>query len=321
MGKLEDYYRQTPSLSGFDSEKKRVEILDYFTSTYELYEKLYEPLASVNAFYKAPDEQRHPIIFYYGHTATFFVNKLIIAKELEERINPTYESMFAIGVDEMSWDDMDISHYEWPTVQAAKNYRDEVKALVIELIKTKPLTLPITWDDNFWWTILMGIEHERIHLETSSVLHRQLDISDVKKSSFWRRSHDERDTFPENSLVEISAQTVWMGKALKDDYYGWDNEYGSEEMDVETFQAAKYLTSNGEFLEFVQDGGYETKAFWDDEGWQWLSEEKRAYPKFWILNDDGSFTFRTMLEIIDLPLNWPVEVNYLEAHAFCQYKR
>ncbi|MDH5465768.1 MAG: DinB family protein, partial [Thiovulaceae bacterium] len=237
MRKLQDYYRQPPSLHGNDSEKKREEILDYFITTYELFEKLFEPLASVNTYYKAPDEQRHPILFYFGHTATFFINKLIIAKELEERINPMFESMFAIGVDEMSWDDMDSSHYEWPSVQATQNYRDEVKALVIDLIKSKPLVLPITWNDTFWWTILMGIEHERIHLETSSVLHRQLDLSDVTKSTFWRRSEDGSPEFPQNSLVPIKAQMIRMGRKDDSDYYGWDNEYGKQEEEVDAFNA------------------------------------------------------------------------------------
>ena len=50
---------------------------------------------------------RHPLIFYFGHTATFFVNKLLLAKLIPERINPRFEAMFAVGVDEMSWDDLD----------------------------------------------------------------------------------------------------------------------------------------------------------------------------------------------------------------------
>ena len=44
---------------------------------------------------------RHPLIFYLGHTAPFFVNKLVLAKLLPERIDPRMESIFAVGVDEM----------------------------------------------------------------------------------------------------------------------------------------------------------------------------------------------------------------------------
>ena len=116
---------------------------------------------------------RHPLIFYYGHTAVFFVNKLVLNKQITERINSEYESLFAIGVDEMSWDDLNDAHYDWPTVAEVKAYRDEVKAQIISLIEEASFTLPIDWHSPLW-TVMMGIEHERIHLETSSVLIRQL---------------------------------------------------------------------------------------------------------------------------------------------------
>ena len=115
---------------------------------------------------------RHPLIFYYGHTATFIVNKLVLAKLLPHRIDPRLESIFAVGVDEMSWDDLDETHYDWPSVSEVKTYRDKVRSAVLQLISELPLTLPITWE-SAWWPVIMGIEHELIHLETSSVLIRQ----------------------------------------------------------------------------------------------------------------------------------------------------
>src|SRR5674476_1605590 len=77
--------------------------------------------------YRKADPLRHPMIFYYGHTATFYINKLIISKIITERINPLFESMFAIGVDEMSWDDLNTSHYSWPSFVEAKEYRNKVR--------------------------------------------------------------------------------------------------------------------------------------------------------------------------------------------------
>ena len=53
-------------------------------------------------------------------SATFFVNKLILAKAIPARIAPKLESMFAIGVDEMSWDDLDGKNYDWPPVAAVR---------------------------------------------------------------------------------------------------------------------------------------------------------------------------------------------------------
>jgi hypothetical protein len=118
-------------------------------------------------FYQRPNSLRHPLIFYYGHTAVFFINKLNIAQLRKERVDPELEDILAIGVDEMSWDDPDPAHYAWPGVAEVKAYRDKVRDIVDKFIRGCDLELPIT-DKDPLWIILMGIEHERIHLETST---------------------------------------------------------------------------------------------------------------------------------------------------------
>ncbi len=80
---------------------KRQEILDYFHRTYSCYEKLFEVITSNDAYYIRPDPLRHPLIFYYGHTAVLYINKLLVAKALPARVNEKYESMLATGVDEV----------------------------------------------------------------------------------------------------------------------------------------------------------------------------------------------------------------------------
>ena len=301
------------SLYGTNSEQKRQEIKAYFNDTFDIYEKLFEVMASEEAFYQRADRLRHPLIFYFGHTATFFINKLILAKVIDKRINPKLESIFAVGVDEMSWDDLDEKHYDWPTLRETQEYRDSVRDVVNDLIDTMPLTLPIDWESPFW-VILMGIEHERIHLETSSVLIRQLPIEFVKPMADWKVCRDFSDA-PKNELLEVSGGKVVLGKSKDDDFYGWDNEYGHHEAEVADFKASKYLVSNGEFLEFVKDNGYKKYEFWEDEGREWLKFSKAKRPTFWL--DDNKL--RMMSEIVELPLNHPVEVNYHEAKAYCSW--
>nr|HPR60369.1 DinB family protein [Prolixibacteraceae bacterium] len=140
-------------------------------------------LKTDEAFYRRADPLRHPLIFYLGHTAVFYINKLMLAKLIDQRINPHFESIFAIGVDEMSWDDLNEAHYNWPTVNEVWEYRAKVKALVLDVIERTPLAMPVTWENPFW-IIMMGIEHERIHLETSSVLIRQLPVEMLDGSAF-----------------------------------------------------------------------------------------------------------------------------------------
>jgi len=175
---------RTTILNVGNADEKRAEILDYFLKTYALDEQLYDHLASDKAFYLRAEPLRHPLIFYFGHTASFYINKLTTARLIDRRINPAYESMFAIGVDEMSWDDLSAKNYNWPSVDEVRAYRREVKELVTGVIDSLPLSLPITWDAPFW-AIMMGIEHQRIHLETSSVIIRRLPLDEVRPLEGW----------------------------------------------------------------------------------------------------------------------------------------
>ena len=303
-----------------DPEEKRAEILDYFHKTFDLDERLYETLKSDAAFYLRADRLRHPLIFYFGHTATFFINKLTLARLIETRIDPRFESMFAVGVDEMSWDDLSVGQDDWPTREAVKAYRDKVRERVDALIRSLPMTLPITWENPFW-AILMGIEHERIHIETSSVLIHQLPLDQVVQHPFWEICREAGEP-PQNRLLPVPGGKVVLGKAENYALYGWDNEYGRREAEVEGFKAGEFLVSNREFLGFVEAGGYRDSKWWTEEGWKWRGFKQAEHPLFWVKGggERGGWGLRTMLEVIDLPWNWPVEVNYLEAKAFCNWQ-
>ncbi|MEZ4743373.1 MAG: 5-histidylcysteine sulfoxide synthase [Bdellovibrionota bacterium] len=307
-----------PLLDGAMPEDKREELLNYFHKTYDLYEKLFEIIIDEKSYYTRPEPLRHPLIFYYGHTATFYINKMILAKYINTRINPNFESMFAIGVDEMSWDDLDESNYQWPALNEVRAYRQEVRKTVDHFIRNMPLSLPINQDDPAW-LILMGIEHERIHIETSSVIIRMLPIEEVQPTGNFWQACTSYGKAPDNCLVPVNGGEISLAKPNTDMTYGWDNEYGNSIETVESFSAAKYLTSNQEYLTFVEAGGYENPKFWTEEGKRWLSATGTKLPRFW-LKKDGKYLQRNLLEIIELPLNWPVEVNYYEAKAFCNWK-
>jgi 5-histidylcysteine sulfoxide synthase/putative 4-mercaptohistidine N1-methyltranferase len=314
----DDYvlFQRTPLLDGSDAELKREEIRRYFHSTFDRYELLFETLTQDEAYFCRPIPLRHPLIFYFAHTATFFINKLLIAGLIKERINSGFEAMFAVGVDEMSWDDLSDVHYDWPTVAEVRAYRKLVRTAVDRVIGNAELTLPIDWDHP-WWAILMGIEHERIHLETSSVLIRQHQLRYVKTHPAWQPCRIS-GAAPQNELIAIAAGKVSLGKNAA--YYGWDNEYGHHEADVAAFQTSRFLVSNGEYLAFVEAGGYQNANNWEAEGLAWQNYTHAAHPTFWI-KDAGGWRLRIMLEEIAMPWDWPVEVNCHEARAFCNWKK
>ncbi|WP_223787714.1 5-histidylcysteine sulfoxide synthase [Marinicella meishanensis] len=307
---------KTPMLLHGDVDHKRAEIKHHFNSTWDTYEKLFECLKNDQAYYEQPEPLRHPLIFYLAHTAVFYVNKLRVSKLIEHNIDEQIESMMAIGVDEMSWDDVNSANYDWPPVADVYRYRDQVKAMVLDLINSLPLNLPINWQDPFW-IILMGIEHERIHLETSSVLIRQLDLEFVAPSDHWP-AHETDHAVVDNRLLPVPGGTVEQGRSRPSDTYGWDNEYGQLRTDVASFKAAQYLVSNAQYLAFVEDGGYKDQQWWTEEGWQWRCFRQAEHPTFW-RQQDGTWLYRNMTNEVSMPWSWPVDVNYLEAKAYCNW--
>ena len=314
-----NYIKSSVNLTTGTIEEKREEIKKQFLQTYELDEKIFDLLKDKKYLYEQPNSLRHPLIFYYGHTATFFINKLILANIINYRVNSEFESIFAIGVDEMSWDDLNSKHYSWPSYEQTKAYRDEVKQIILDLIDNLEFTLPINWDSPMW-IILMGIEHENIHIETSSVLLRQLDIKFLKDEELFTYKNETSNVYPENELLKVKGSTVILQKDRQNPiYYGWDNEFSFHKADIKDFEASKYLVSNGEFLEFVNDGGYNKPEFFSLEGESWLEFTKAKHPTFWLKKNDIYF-LREINREIPLPLNYPVDINIYEAEAFCKYK-
>jgi len=315
---------RTPLLNGDSVDAKRQELLEYFLQTQALYERLFDCLACEEAWFNKAIPLRHPLIFYFGHTAAFFINKLLAAGLLSERLDADIEAMVAIGVDEMSWDDLDESHYAWPSVERMKSYRAKVRERVAEFIRQMPLELPISWESPAW-AILMGIEHERIHLETSSVLIRQLPLEWVRSLPDWpvcplaRHAPSE---VPANRLIAVAGTELELGKPACDATYGWDNEYGRRRVHLEPFQASRLLVSNAEYLGFVQAGGYRESRWWSDEGWRWRQFANAEMPSFWLGSpaEPDQLGLRLMCEEIGMPWDWPVEVNQLEAEAFCRWQ-
>ena len=315
---------KTLLLSGADPEAKRAELRRYFHQTCELYERLFALVREDASYYERHEPLRHPLIFYYGHPAVFYVNKLTAGRLIQARIDPRLESMLAVGVDEMSWDDLNSAHYDWPSVRAVREYRAEMRSLVDRFIEAMPLDLPIRQSDPAW-VILMGIEHERIHLETSSVIMRQMPLDELRHGNeltaderrLWA-SCPHRGTPPANEWLPVAAATVRLGKPATDETYGWDNEYGLEEVSLPAFRAARRLVSNAEFRAFVDGGGYRDESLWTDEGRGWLHYTRAEHPRFW-LERGGGYLQRNLLEEVPLPLDWPVEANCLEAQAYCTW--
>ena len=176
----------------------REEVQAYFDNTWTLTEVLFQSLLTPEAFFSAPYHQlRHPMVFYYGHPPALYVNKLRVAGLIEGPLDAELEVLFETGVDEMSWDDMSKNEMEWPTVDAVLAYRRQVYQLVSKGIAEHEALAeghaPITWEHPLW-ALFLGFEHERIHIETSSVLIRELPVHLVTRPAHWPADAPEEAT-------------------------------------------------------------------------------------------------------------------------------
>ena len=183
----------------------REAVQDYFDNTWTLTEVLFASLPGEDAFKTLPSHKlRHPLIFYYGHVAALYVNKLRVAGVVDKSLNPFIEEFFQTGVDEMSWDDLSAPSLGWPDVTEVTDYRRQVYELVSQVIADHPEVgkevAPAPGADasaaeeRYWrhplWSLFLGFEHERIHLETSSVLVRELPLEWLRMPEEWRSYHD-----------------------------------------------------------------------------------------------------------------------------------
>lgn len=316
----------------------REQVRAYFDNTWALTEVLFSALQGEAAFLTPPWHQlRHPMIFYWGHPPALYMNKLRVAGVLRDPIHPYFEQLFETGVDEMSWDDMSKNEMEWPPLAEVHAYRRRVYETVAELIETHPGLAdghaPVTQDHPLW-ALFLAFEHERIHIETSSVLIRELPLGLLRTPEHWPAVHasargtssptpaEGRD-HPVNPLVPVAAGHVQIGKPRDWPSFGWDNEYGRRSRDVAAFEASRFLVTNGEFHAFVADGGYHDERWWTAEGWQWRRGCNAKWPTWWVADGPQglhAYRLRTLFVLVDMPWSWPVDVNWYEARAYCAWR-
>jgi 5-histidylcysteine sulfoxide synthase/putative 4-mercaptohistidine N1-methyltranferase len=264
------------------------------------------------------------MIFYYAHPAALYVNKFRLAGLVKDPINSYFEQIFETGVDEMSWDDMSKNDMEWPSVEAVRDYRQQVHAVVTQVIENHDGLNdghPPIGIDHPLWALFMGFEHERIHVETSSVLIREMPLSLVKRPDRWPPLSDRSEKVSPNEFVPYGQTEVSIGRNLSDipEAWGWDNEFGRRQASVPEFSATRCLISNQEYYDFVVDGGYVEQAYWSEEGWRWRRYRNAKWPSFWVPDGPAGlhqYKLRTCFEVIDMPWSWPVIANYHEAKAY-----
>lgn len=287
---------------------------EYFHSVRRATTVLCNPL-QIEDFVVSSMEEVSPIKWHLAHTSWFFETFLLKPYLASYQIfNPHYAFLFN-------------SYYEQvgpyhrrtqrgllsrPTVQEIFTYRDYVDEAIEELCKK------ITDEVNHpaWAVLELGINHEQ--------QHQELLITDIKHI-FWTNPmrpayFDKPIGIPpvtEQAWHFIDEGVYTLGNTGEG--FAFDNEKPAHKTYVQASQMAHRLVTNGEYLDFIADGGYQRPELWLSNGWSAVQTHQWKAPLYWEKQDEEWHEF-TLSGNGTLILSAPVcHISYYEADAFARW--
>ena len=166
--------------------------------------------------------------------------------------------------------------------------------------------------------VTLGLNHEQ--------QHQELLITDVK----YMLGHNPllpsldsafnlvKDSNIDTKSIKIKAGIYEIGYQGND--FCYDNELGVHKVYVDDFEINNHLITNGEYLEFMNSGGYSDFNFWLDEGWTWVNNDKINAPMYWH-KIDNEWHYYTLAGLQKVDKNAILShINYYEASAFAEWK-
>lgn len=198
-----------------------------------------------------------------------------------------------------------------PTVKEIYAYRNYVDKHMITLINTTKSKKVID-------LITLGLNHEQ--------QHQELLITDLKLALSYNPTLPiYNHQFEENKLIKNKQKWIEMREGIYEigahntDFY-YDNEKGFHKQYIYYYKIASNLVSNKEYIEFINDGGYEKSRFWLDEGWSWIKQNDITHPLYWKKIDTEWYCF-TLSGLKKIELNTSaVHISFYEANAFAAWK-
>jgi ergothioneine biosynthesis protein EgtB len=203
-----------------------------------------------------------------------------------------------------------------PAADAILAYRRHVEEAMQELA-ARPL------DDEAERRIVLGLHHEQ--------QHQELLCYDIK-NAFWSNPlhpayAGEADLLighgPRQPLYYLPYEGGLMDVGHAGDSFSFDNESPRHAEYLRPFQIGSRLITCGEFLEFMEDGGYTRPELWLSEGWETVKGQGWKAPLYWHREGDGAwnqFTMRGNVAVADAEEMPVCHVSYFEADAFAHWK-
>ena len=199
-----------------------------------------------------------------------------------------------------------------PTVVEVFSYRAYVDKHMAELLRTADSeTL-----EKLGTTVLLGVHHEQ--------QHQELILTDLKHAwtanplhPVYREARSVTGTPSIQNWVGLPAGLAWIGHDGSG--FAFDNESPRHRSWLHSYQLASRLVTNGEYLAFVNDGGYYRPELWLSDGWAALHAQGWEAPLYWA-QQDGGWSMSTLAGPRRIRSDEPVcHVSYYEADAFARW--
>tara|TARA_R110000782_G_scaffold57256_1_gene119410 strand:+ start:2338 stop:3492 length:1155 start_codon:yes stop_codon:yes gene_type:complete len=127
------------------------------------------------------------------------------------------------------------------------------------------------------------IQHYSQHIETMMMVLTTMQIQ--RGHTEFTPSQALESSQPQKEFTTIVSSTYNIGNVESNVPY--DNEHPVHDVDLSSYNIARYPVSNGEYLSFMSSGAYSTKEFWSEAGWEWNINHNSAHPYHWQKHKNG----------------------------------
>jgi len=191
----------------------------------------------------------------------------------------------------------------------------EFRAYIDRNIK---LLLETSSEKNVLELVHLGLQHEEQHQELlQSDLKYSLSLNPI---NFVDSSNStlKKLVTEDNEWKKIPAGIYEIGHDGKG--FCYDNELNRHKVYLESFEISKNLVTNSEYIDFIDDGGYDNFNFWLDEGWAWITKFGIKTPLYWRKNNKDWMHFTLEGLVAIEPNDFVNHISYYEAMAFASWK-
>ncbi|MGB8223842.1 MAG: ergothioneine biosynthesis protein EgtB [Polyangiales bacterium] len=255
-----------------------------------------------------------PTKWHRAHT-TWFFETFVLGPAGVERLSPEpYAVLFNSyynGVGEQ-YDRPSRGLLTRPSHDEVTAYRKRVDSAVLDLLHDDP-------EEAVLGNIELGLHHEQQHQELILT-----DIKHLLSRNPLDPAYDDSGIGFEDALappgirwLDHSRRIVRVG--CDSAQFHFDNEGPAHDALVHPFQISQRLVTNREYLDFMEDGGYERPELWLSEGWNAVQASDWVAPQYWRRDESGwsSFTLHGRQSLQDYePV---VHVSYFEADAYARW--